>query len=289
MNIYLMKLAAIGRMPVFDKPNEGAPGGGTDTPPASENPPADPPKAETPPADPPKAETPPADPPKSDDEKAALLREVMDKKAKIREKDEALAEAQRKLEAYKGVDPEKIAKLLEKEQKAEQEALEAKGEFDRVKQMMADQHKQELEAIRAELERERAEREQQNTLIDNLTLGNAFSTSKFIANDLILSAQKTRVLYGDHFELKGGEIVAYDKPKGAENRTMLVDASGNSLGFDAALAMIVDADPDKASVRKAKMKPGSSSKSEGTPATPPKTPALTGRALIAQQLAAGKF
>jgi hypothetical protein len=59
--------------------------------------------------------------------------------------------------------------------------------------------------------------------------------------------------------VKEGRTVAYDKPKSAANRNPLVDASGNPLVFDEAFKRIIEADPDKETMLKAKVNPGSGS------------------------------
>lgn len=192
-------------------------------------------------------------------EKAELLREVMDKKAKLKAAQEAEAAAKKALEAYEGIDPAKVKELMRKEAEAERLAAEAKGDFDRVKAMMVEEHQKELKKIQDELEAERANRKSDMSLIDELTIGNSFGNSDFIRESLTISASKARRLYGDHFERQGGVVVAYDKPAGEANRTMLVNASGNPLSFDEALGRIVDADPDKKGVLKSKAKPGAGS------------------------------
>jgi hypothetical protein len=58
-------------------------------------------------------------------------------------------------------------------------------------------------------------------------------------------------------------VVAYDKPAGATDRTVLVDGSGNPLSFDKAIERIVDADPDRDTLRKSKMRAGAGSNNDG--------------------------
>jgi hypothetical protein len=76
------------------------------------------------------------------------------------------------------------------------------------------------------------------------------------------------VVYGDHFESENGTVVAYDKPKGAEGRTKLIDGSGNPLGFEAAIKKLVDSDPERDNLVKSKVAPGAGSKTtDGKPTT----------------------
>lgn len=190
-------------------------------------------------------------------EKAKLLREVMEKKNKLKEATAAL-------EAYGGVDPAKVRELLKKEQDAELAAAEAKGDFDRVKQMMADEHAKGVKALEernAALEALVADKDK---VIDGLTIGNDFGTSKFISESLTLTPSKARQLYGTYFGVENGRTVAYDKPSGESNRTKMVDASGNPLVFDEAFKRIIEADPDKETLLKAKINPGSASSTTQT-------------------------
>jgi hypothetical protein len=192
-------------------------------------------------------------------EKADLLREVMDKKEKLKLATKEATEAKKALEAYEGIDPAKVKELLRKEMEAERAAAEAKGDFERVKTMMVEEHQKELKKIKDELEAERTNRKSDMSLIDELTVGNSFGNSDYIREDLTISPSKARRLYGDHFERQGGVVVAYDKPAGEANRTLLVNSKGEPLSFDEALSRIVEADPDKKGILKSKAKPGASS------------------------------
>jgi len=207
-------------------------------------------------------------PPATDAEKADLLREVMDKKAKLKE-------AQDALKLFDGIDPVKVRELLKKEADAEVAAAEARGEFDRVKEMMATEHTKDMDKLKADMEALRTVDGEKNSLIDKLTLGNDFGTSSFIKEKTILSVDKARKLYGDHFEVKDGRTVAFDKPVGAVNRTMFVDSSGNALAFDEAISRIINADPDKDTMVRVDALPGGGSRSDpGSKLTP--KPADTG-------------
>ncbi len=66
-------------------------------------------------------------------------------------------------------------------------------------------------------------------------------------------------------------MVGYDKPRGAQNRTALVDQYGNAIAFDHAMRKIVEADPEKDHLLRSKVKPGagsSSSKQGASTSTP---------------------
>lgn len=220
-------------------------------------------------------------------EKAELLAEVMEKKTKLREAQDEAKEARDKLAAFGDVDPEKVKALLQAEQDAERAALEAKGEFDRVKEMMATEHSNQIASKDAEIEALKAAAAEKDGVIDKLTIGRSFSDSKFIQDDLILSASKMRALYGDHVGLSDGEVVVYDKPASASDRTIMVDASGKQLSFDEGMKRLVDADPDKDTMIRSKMAPGGRSKSTDPGAgkkKPPQDNGLRGAARIVASL-----
>lgn len=220
----------------------------------------------------------------TDDEKAALLKEVMDKKTKLKTTTKELDEARAALEAYAGVDPAKVKELVRKEAEAEQREAEARGDFDRVKQMMAAEHEREKAALQAERDAERNARAADLALIDELTIGNSFGNSLFIRDTMSITPAKVRSLYGSHFERKDGTVIAYDKPVGAKDRTMLVGADGEPLKFDEALSRIVDADPDKKGLLKSRAKPGANSASDVDKTAKKTTTTLSGAALIAANL-----
>jgi hypothetical protein len=239
--------------------------------------PVDPPKDPVdPPKDPQKDPVdPPKDPtdPKPSDAEAKLLKEVMEKKAEAKRLKDALA-------AFGDLDPVRAKELLDGEvkreaarKKAELTTLEQKGEFERVKTMMAEEHKKMLDAATNAAKSTADALTAALSKIDDLTVGAAFSASNFVKDELVLTAAKARALYGSHFALEDGVSVAYDKPAGAKERTKLVDASGEPLDFDAALAKIVESDPDRDTLKKSKLVPGAGSgttnvkKVEAKPAT----------------------
>jgi hypothetical protein len=205
-------------------------------------------------------------------EKAKLLREVMDKKNKLKDAEKKASDAASALEAYGGVDPAKVRELLKKEADAEAAAAEARGDFDRVKTMMADEHAKNTKSLEERIAALEGVVAVKDKTIDTLTVGNDFGTSAYIKDTLTLTPSKARQLYGDHFTVEDGKTVAYDKPTGAANRTKMVDASGNPLVFDEAFKRIIEADPDKETMLKAKVTPGSNSNTHQVK-TPEKKPA----------------
>jgi hypothetical protein len=194
---------------------------------------------------------------KTSDEAAKLLKEVMALKAKLKEKDSALNVINEK---YKDIDLDAARDALKQAEEAETKELERKGEYER---LLAKQ-KEKAEAL---IEAERSQRTEAEKRIsdlqrsiDELSLGNAFASSKFIQDKMALTPNKTRALYAAHFEVEDGKLVAYDKPRGATDRTPLINTAGESLTFEDAIAEIVNGDPDKDYLLKADVKQGAGSK-----------------------------
>ena len=192
------------------------------------------------------------------DKEAALLKDVMKQK-------EAAKKAKADLEAFKAqvgdLDLGKARELLAAQKDAETKALEETGEYERVKQSMAEQHKVEVASLQAQIDALKGAKSADEQRINDLTVGTKFSQSQFISEELVLPPAKARTLYGEHFEIEDGKVVGYDKPRGAADRTVLVDAYGQSLGFDEAMRKIIDSDPEKDHLIKSKAKQGAGSNS----------------------------
>ena len=200
---------------------------------------------------------------KPSDAEAKLIKEVMEKKTKLKAAETQVGELQARLAQFDGIDPEAVRALLKQQKDAEIAQLEAKGEWGRLKEQMVAQHTQEVGTVKEQLTASQAEVTRLQGVIAELTVGNAFASSQFIKEDLTLPTSKVRVFYGNHFEFKDGQVVAFDKPAGAAERTMLVDAKGEPLKFEDALKKIVDGDPDRDQILKSKMKAGAGSKTTG--------------------------
>lgn len=207
---------------------------------------------------------------KPSDAEAKLLKEVMEKKEALNKAREAAKQVEaekqalaEKLKQFEGVNLDEVKTLLEERKARELAELEKKGEWDRLKAQMVEAHTKELEALRGESTTKASTLESELTkaqkAIHELTIGRSFSESPFIRDGLTLTPSKARVVYGAHFELQDGKVVAYDKPVGSTDRTMLIDGDGNPLAFDKAMEKLVELDPDRDNLLKSKIKPGSGS------------------------------
>lgn len=186
----------------------------------------------------------------------------MKKKEALDKTNADLAAAKEALKAFEGIDPVAVKKLLSEQKTAEEKALEAKGDWERLKARMAEEHGKEITTLQAQLAEANAKITNTVGTINDLSVGTQFAQSKFIAEELTLTPAKARVIYGNHFEVEDGKVVGYDKPKGASNRTAMVDQYGNAVSFEEALKKIVEADPEKDELLKSKVKPGAGSESK---------------------------
>lgn len=194
----------------------------------------------------------------------ALLHEVMEKKNKIKSAEGRIAELEAMVKRFEGVDLDRVQDLLKAEKEREERELEARGEYDRLKERIAQERAAERKAFEERIQALEVDLASRNSTIDDLTIGQTFSASTFINEDLVLTPTKARILYGAYFDKVDGKIVGFDKPRGAKDRTMHVDASGEPMSFDAAMKKIIEADPERDSIVKAKMKPGAASRSQET-------------------------
>ena len=191
-------------------------------------------------------------------EEAKLLKEVMNKKTALAAANTELARVTALLDTFTGIDVVKVRVLLAEAEAAEEKKAIAAGDFERLTKQMGERHTADKAGVQTLLDAATLQASGLQKQIENLTIGSAFTGSKFVAEDLLLPSNKARALYGSHFEFKDGEAVGYDKPAGAPERTLLVDASGAALKFDVAMRKIVEADPDGQQMLRSKVKPGSS-------------------------------
>lgn len=219
------------------------------------------------------------------DREAELLKEVMGKKETIKGLQKQLDEAAARFE---GIDPDAVRKLLEDQKAAERTEMEKRGEFDRVKAQMAEEHNKQIAALKKQVEDSVNPLQSENTSlksqIQELTVGRSFGDSSYI-RQLTLTPAKARVVYGSHFEVnESGQIVGYDKPAGSSERTMLVDANGSPLSFESSIQRIVEADSDYEDLIRSNLRPGTGSQGNEDGAPAPQQKVGTGRNRIAASI-----
>lgn len=207
-------------------------------------------------ANPSEGATPPAETPKVSDDVAKLLKDVM------KHKDAAkAAEARAKL--FEGIDPEKARAALQAQADAERQALEARGEYNRIIEQVQAEKQAEVDAANAAAQELRDQLANIQRTVEEQSVQSQFAGSPFIRDNLVISGEKVRALYGSHFDTVDGVLVGYDKPRGAAERTPLVGADAKPLPFEAALEKVVKADPEWERLGKSKLKPGAGSGHSG--------------------------
>jgi DNA repair exonuclease SbcCD ATPase subunit len=216
----------------------------------------------------------------TDEEKAKLLKDVMKWKEKAREQ-EALAKK------YEGIDPEKARAALEAQAAAERKELEAKGEYQRIIAQVAEEADAKVKAAEAKVAEVQNQLTALQESIQKADVASKFANSTFVRENLIISGAKVQTLYGDHFDVVEGEIVAYDKPRGAKDRTPLVDASGKNLSFEAAVEKVVKSDSEWERLTKSGLKKGPGSTSSNLDPNARETP-TNSKDLIAKGLSSLK-
>jgi predicted RNase H-like nuclease (RuvC/YqgF family) len=223
---------------------------------------------------------------KPTDEEAKLIKEVMKRKEEAQALKAQLDQAnglKAQLDALGGL--EALQALVKERQDAETKALEAKGDYERLKGKMAEAHAKEIDTLKAQVAEAGKAVEGLKAQLMEATVGSEFGQSSFIKDELLLTPSKTRALYGSHFDFVDGKVVGYDKPRGAASRTPLVDGAGVPVSFDAAMKAIIEADPEKDHVLKSKAKPGAGSDSNRGGSTPKKPEYSSGLDRISAGLA----
>jgi len=193
------------------------------------------------------------------DSEAKLLRELMSKKGALKTANTELADVKAQLAKFDDFDLEAVNAVLLERKNADDKRLEDKGEWNRLKLNLVEQHDTAVTGFTTQIETLKAELMSKTSEINKLTVGSKFDTSKYIDEELVLTPSKAQTIFGNHFDYEDGKLVGYDKPKGSAERTMLIDEQGNSLSFDSAMQAIVGADVDKESLIRSKLKPGANS------------------------------
>lgn len=199
---------------------------------------------------------------KLSDSEAKLLSDLMKHKQGRKEAEAQAQSLRAELDKFKGINLEEVQAMLAERRQNEERKLAEQGNWDALKSQMLEQHTVQLDTVKSELQSLAAERDGLKRQIEEMSIGGAFTGSKFISDELVLTPAKARVIYGGHFDVVDGAVVAFDKPRGTEGRTQLVDAAGEPLGFDAALRKLIDKDPERDHMLRSKAKPGAQSGSE---------------------------
>lgn len=178
-----------------------------------------------------------------------------------------VAELQAIADSFAGLDPEKakaaiaaVAEADEKAAQAEKDKAKAEGNFEKLRELQQAESQAAIDAANDRADKAEKAAAEALAKLSGQTISTAFAQSKFIADETILSGAKAQRLFADHVEIEDGELVVYDAPAGAAKRAKVMDSKGKALPFNDAIAKVINADPDKDELLKAKVKPGASSK-----------------------------
>lgn len=205
---------------------------------------------------------------------AKLLKEVMKLKGKgleAKAQAEAVTAELQKLKSSMGdLSLEDITKLIQGQKDAARNEAEKRGEYDRIVLQMKTENQTVLAQKEEQLNATQSQLNAALQTIEEMTIGREFSDSTYIRENSVLPPSIARKEFGTHFDNVDGKVVGYDKPRGAENRTPLVDASGDPKPFNEAIKALYESHADTKSLLKAKAKPGAGSTTDSG-ATKPAT------------------
>lgn len=203
---------------------------------------------------------------KPSEAEAKLLKEVMKWKAKAKEagtnSDDAKSSLQKITDALGETSVEDVQALIQAQKDAATAELESKGEYDRIVEQIKDENKKVVGGLQEQIDALTQQLSGSNGQIEEMTVGRSFGESGFIRENSTLPSSIARKEFGKHFDVVDGQVKAFDKPRGAEGRTPLVDAEGNGKRFEVAIEQLYKGHADAASLIKSKAKPGAGSKTD---------------------------
>lgn len=197
--------------------------------------------------------------PKVDDEKAKLIKDTMKWKDTARTFEQKLKDY---TDALGDVDPAAARELVNKAKEQERTELEKKGEYTRIVQQMKEENQRLLEGKDTELGSVKKQLDEAMSQIENLTVGAKFRDSEYIQKSSGLTPSIAQKEFGEYFEFEDGQMVPYDKPRGAKDRTQLVDAEGKPKSFEKAIAELHEKHPEAKDIIRSTLKPGAGSRNQ---------------------------
>lgn len=216
------------------------------------------------------------------DEAAKLLRDVMKHKDRAKQAETELTKLR---EALGDLKPEDVTALVQARKEQERKDLEKRGEYDRILEQVRQEQERERTSLSEQIDALRQQLNERDSKIEEMTIGRSFSESAFIREKSRIPASIARKEFGTHVDLVEGQIVVFDKPRGAAERTPIVDANGSYKSFEEAIAQLYSSHPDSKDLLKVQGKPGSGSSTVDTGKKPEQQkPQATGVNRIAQAL-----
>jgi hypothetical protein len=151
---------------------------------------------------------------------------------------EAKEEAQNKLKAFEGItDPAAALKAIETVANLDLKKLVDAGKIDEVKAEAKRAFDDQVKAIQEAHKPVIAERDTLKGQLHAEKLGNAFSRSKYIADNLAVPIDMVQATFGNGFKVEENAIVGYQNGNKIFSRVK----PGDVAGFDEALEIMVDA------------------------------------------------
>lgn len=153
------------------------------------------------------------------------------------------------LKTFEGLDPAAAREALDKLKLIDQKKLIDAGEVETVRNTIKTEYEKQIQ------ERDNANGALQNR-INGMILDAAFTSSKYISENVAIPNDVFRAAFGKHFEVKDDKIVSKDA---AGNALTSKKNIGEPASFEEAIEMILEAYPHKDSILKAQEHRGSGS------------------------------
>lgn len=165
---------------------------------------------------------------------------------------EAKEAAEIKLKSFEGIEDGEAAKAaLETVKNLDAGKLMEAGKVEELKagikkaaeESVAAANKANAEALAAE----KARGDKLELALNGEMIGGRFSRSQYVGDKLVLPGPAAQKVFGDHFKIEDGKVVAYDA---AGNKLFSRAKPGEVAEFDEAMEILVDAYPYKDSILK---------------------------------------
>jgi hypothetical protein len=151
------------------------------------------------------------------------------------------------LRVFEGLDPEAARKAVETVANLDSKKLIDAGEVERVRQSAIQQIKDQYAPIEARAKELEA-------ALHSEKIGNAFSRSKYLADNIGVPLDMVQATFGRSFKIEGDRVVAID----ANGNTILsrADFGATPASFEEAISILVESYPHKDGILKSKISPG---------------------------------
>lgn len=173
--------------------------------------------------------------------------------------------AETALKAFEGIeDAEAAKKAMETVANLDQGQLVTAGKVEEIKAGAKQAAEQQVAAavkgFEDQLKTLTGERDTLQTQLHGEKKGNAFGSSKFVADKVAVPRPMLEKTYGDNFKVEDGKLVPYDA---AGNKIYSRANPGEVADFDEALEIIITADPYKDHILKGQIGAGGGAQQPG--------------------------